>query len=573
MNIKYLIFAFLPLVLVVGCSADNSSKHQDINDSDGQQQDDDNNGQNDNNEVHELLTDIEFPETYQAIETSQLRPDFSTYQYNAEAVIPPQCYTKHDDEFNPCMTCHQTYEFKSRPNQMADGDLQQEYAFSDIGVQNHWSNLFEDRSERIAEISDQEIIDEVYRDNYSELINTLKNTPDWDGPIPEIENLQDGYEAFDDMGLAKDGSYWVAFNYKPLPSTFWPTNGSTDDVIIRLPEEFRSSSCDVAEFSKDTYYANLSIVEMAVKRLESISTPEIDESVVCADLNGDGLMTIVTEINRPDHYVGNASDIEVSDMLYPVGTQMIHTVRYIGVKPDGSIFVPPRIKELRYMKKHAFYSITDLDSLYGNERQEKIDGLVPKYTHLGDAGTNNGFGWTVQGFIEASDGSLRLQSAEEHLFCMGCHTTIGTTIDQTFAFPRKVTGAEGWGYIDLKGMRDAPNVNGTGMGEIHHYLTTVGGGNEFRENKEIRERFFDENGNFVESAYTSASDVYDLITPSVRRALDLNKAYLTIVRDQDFIYGRDANLEPANNVYEEIDNHTPVLPDEKVVVWDLRLDW
>jgi len=179
----------------------------------------------------------------------------------------------------------------------------------------------------------------------------------------------------------------------------------------------------------------------------------------------------------------------------------------------------------------------------------------------------------VQGFIEAEDGHLRKQSEEEHLFCMGCHSTIGTTIDDTFAFPRKVTGAKGWEYISLKGMKDAPMVNGSAEGEIKHYLRTVGGGNEFRENPEILQRFFNDDGTLNGDALTQTKDVYDLITPSVRRALDLNKAYMTIVKDQDFIHGRDANLGVSKNVYKSVDNKTPVLPEENTVLWDIRLNW
>jgi hypothetical protein len=181
------------------------------------------------------------------------------------------------------------------------------------------------------------------------------------------------------------------------------------------------------------------------------------------------------------------------------------------------------------------------------------------------------------GFIENQQGQLRKQSDEEQLFCMGCHTTIGSTIDQTFAFARKVTGAAGWSYINLIGMVDAPNVNTAGNtsseGEISHYLRTVGGGNEFRENEEIRQRFFDVDGSLNTQALQGL-DVYQLITPSLRRALDLNKAYMTIVADQDYIHGRDANLKPVSNVHKNIDpESTPVLPSDKTVQWDIRLQW
>ena len=42
--------------------------------------------------------------------------------------------------------------------------------------------------------------------------------------------------------------------------------------------------------------------------------------------------------------------------------------------------------------------------------------------------------------------------------CMGCHTSLGATIDKTFSFPRKVDGHAGWGYINLRGMRTPPTL-------------------------------------------------------------------------------------------------------------------
>ncbi|MFK7845247.1 MAG: hypothetical protein AB8G77_08095 [Rhodothermales bacterium] len=232
------------------------------------------------------------------------------------------------------------------------------------------------------------------------------------------------------------------------------------------------------------------------------------------------------------------------------------------------VFLQPR-----YMKKFAFFDENALVSKYINENQEKIDELLPVFTHRGDKGTDNSFGWMVQGFIEAKDGHLRLQTREEHLQCMGCHTTLGTTIDNTFAFGRKVTGAKGWGYINTKNMPDAPNENSElGIGEIEHYLRVVGGGDEFRENAEMKAKYFNADGTLNTEAIRAA-DVYELISPSPRRALDLNKAYMTIVKDQDFIHGRDANLKPANNVYRRIDEDVPVLPQEKTQQWDIRLNW
>lgn len=486
---------------------------------------------------------------------------------NAEAVIPPQCYTRFYGKFNPCYTCHQTYSDWDRPNHMRDGRLQAAYNFSDAALTNHWSNLFLDRRAQIAAIDDAEILDWIHRENYSGLRPRLEQAG-WKGWLPDLTDLHLAADAFDQQGFARDGSGWVAFNYKPLPSTFWPTNGSTDDVMIRLPEPFRQTAA--GDPSRDVYLANLAVLEMAIKDLDEVSVPPIDETAVDADLDGDGQLGSATSVRRPDRYFGAAADVALARMLYPEGTQFLHSVRYVGVD-DGKIVVPPRMKELRYMKKIRLYEPAHLRSLYDNERQKKIDELLPRFVNQGNRGLDGGMGWLIQGFIENRDGELRPQSYEETTFCMGCHGTIGSTIDQTFAFPRKVTGAAGWGYIDLVGMVDAPN-HGESAGEIVTYLERVGGGNEFRENPEMEARWFEDG--VVDAAKVEAADVYTLITPSVERALALNKAYRLIVDEQSYIFGRDAILAPATNLFDVIDDATaPTLPKERRFAWDIRLDW
>ena len=490
---------------------------------------------------------------------------------NKEAVIPPQCYTKHEAKHNPCMICHQSYTFNSRPNGMTDGSLQTAYDFSDYGFENHWKNLFEDRTDRIADISDEKIKNYIAEDNYTPLIEGLKAS-EWSGIIPEIANLQKGAPAFDEYGFAIDGSQWVAFNYKPLPSTFWPTNGSTDDVMIRLPLEFRSSSCINKPDNRDLYIANLGLLELAIQGQDAISIPSIDERNVCDDVNGDGeISNNVSRIIKRKNYLGNASHIVVRDMLYPKGTEFLHSVRYVGVDAHGAIYIPERMKELRYMVKTNDFDKVSLSSSYGNEQQEKIDGKLPTYSYK-KTGSANEFGWKLLGFIEDQHGRLRVQNREETMFCMGCHKTVGSTIDQTFSFPRKISGVDGWGYINLKGMSDAPSIIGSAEGEILNYLRTVGGGDEFRQNDEMIDRWFSADGEVLVDK-VNAADVYDLITPSPERALKLNKAYWTIVLDQDFHHGRDANIIPAKNVYETIDENSPVLPDELTRQYDIRLRW
>lgn len=53
-------------------------------------------------------------------------------------------------------------------------------------------------------------------------------------------------------------------------------------------------------------------------------------------------------------------------------------------------------------------------------------------------------------------------------------------------------------------------------------------------------------------------DVSRLLLPSPERALQLNKAYRTIVLDQDFIHGREVNIDPVVTVHQatEIDQRT-----------------
>ncbi len=490
-------------------------------------------------------------------------------QFNREAVIPPQCYTRTEGQYNPCYVCHQNA-IEGRENVMNDGGLQVAYSFSDEGLVNHWQNLFEDRSEAVKKISDDEILEWVNQDNYSDLTARLKEAK-FEGWIPDLNGLHLAEKAFDEAGFAKDGSGWVAFNYKPLPSTFWPTNGSTDDVMIRLAEDFRVN--EHGEYVEDIYKANLAILEASIKSLNKISSLPIDERKIGKDLNADGKLEVIENITVVDRYVGKAEKIWLEKTIYPAGTEFLHTVRYLGVDEKNQIGISTRMKEVRYMRKWRSYLKSVYARQYQLEAYEKEAGHLPGYNRIGDHGLDNGTGWAIQGFIEARDGSLRIATHEENFFCMGCHNSIGSTIDKTFSFARKPDGAAGWGYINLKGMPDVPNKGET-EGEILTYLRRVGGGGEFRSNEEMYARWFKENGEVNEDKVRAAKDVYELITPSLSRAMQLNKAYRTIVEQQDYIYGRDATVAPPKNVYDQVSNESsPTLPAEKIYAWDIRLDW
>ncbi len=489
--------------------------------------------------------------------------------YNPEAVVPPQCYTRTEARANPCYVCHQDH-IPGRENTMNDRDLQVAYSFSEAGTINHWKNLFEDRRTRVAQISDEEILRYIGEDNYSELAGRLEDAG-FQGYIPDLEDLHLGAAAFDEEGFARDGSHWVAFNYKPFPSTFWPTNGSTDDVMIRLAEIYRTDK--EGRDSREIYKANLAILEAAIKGVTSIGSLPIDEEEVGKDLDGDGRLAIAHEVKDVTGWVGAAEGYFHDTHLYPGGTEFLHTVRYIGVGADGTIGVSTRMKEVRYMWKVKAFEKRMYGRQYDLEAMEKEAGNLPAYYSLEQRGLDNSNGWAISGFIEDRQGRLRFLTHEENFSCMGCHNTIGSTIDKTFSFARKIDGAEGWGYIDLRGMFDAPS-RGETVGEIELYLARAEGGSEFRNNEEMFERWFKPDGTVDPGKIAKARDVYDLITPSPERALLLNKAYRTIVEDQDYLFGKDAVVVPPVNVYDKIDNeNSPTLPPERTYDYNIILDW
>lgn len=492
---------------------------------------------------------------------------------NQEAPIPPQCYTRTEGKHNPCYTCHQAYDrdktHQPRMNQLDDGGLQGDYLFSDEGMSNHWQNLFIDRREWLSKISDAQIIEYINQDNYSTLPTALASSG-WQGFIPDLQHYADANAAFLPTGVARDGSGWVAFNYKPFPGTFWPTNGSTDDVVIRLPKKFRELG---GAENTEVYFINLSLLEAAIKQLDHINIPPSNEIALGIDLDGDGALKNNTSILvKRERYIGDAENITVAAQQYPEGTEFMHSVRYVGVTEDGDIYIPPRMKELRYMQKIMELPPYAISSQYARERKEKRLDQLPSFIDHASRGMENGYGWLVQGFIEDYDGNLRPQSHEETFACMGCHAAVGVTIDQTFSFARKVTGTKGWKYIDLKGMPDAANISEP-CGEIRNYLQRAGGGSEFRENDEMLARWYKDDGT-LDDAKISGADVYSLITPSKARALSLNKAYTQIVRQQSYIYGRDANWQAGQNIFKEVDdNIPPLMPKNRFYQWDIRLDW
>lgn len=460
---------------------------------------------------------------------------------NLEAAIPPPCYTATGPSSNPCWTCHTD---SQAPNGMADWRLQQAYAFSEFGLENRWHNLFVDRRPAIAAVRDEEILAYIRVDNYAPLRAALADRTDYAGYRPDLDLAL----GFDEHGLARDGSGWRAYRYKPFPGAFWPTNGSAGDAFIRLPAAYRQDPL--------TYRANLAILEASLASDPRMTDAALvhpieplDERVLGVDLDRDGHLSPETAVLRglPARYIG--VDEPVRRGLYPEGAELLHSVRYLD--PDRPELLAARMKELRYMKKVQALDRWAMQAAYAQEQDNRDEGRLPRPRGSAELGLRGDLGWQLQGFIEDAAGRLRLQTDEEHRFCLGCHDGIGVTVDQSFSFPRKLPGLGGWRPQDLRGMPDAPQA-GHVDGEILTYFRRVGAGDELRQNSELLARYFP-GGRLDEARVRAALDLAELLTPSRDRALALAKAYRAVVREQSYTRGRDAVLRPVEHVHRRID--------------------
>jgi len=536
-------------------------------------------------------------ETVNSVEYSQASPVeinllTNHIQNNDAAYIPSQCYTKtvgiDNKVHNPCFSCHTQGVV---PNYIDDSAFQMEYDFRTYSRTNRWTNLFKDRTAAVEQISDAEILSYVRNSNYFDeegnitLAETLANVPvewDYNGDGSWNGYTPDCYFNFDDQGFDQDPNNqdtgWRAFAYTPFLGTFWPTNGSTDDVIIRLPESMRQAAD--GQYSRDVYHLNLSIVKAMITR-RNVGIPQTDETLYGEDLNRNGSLDMASEVvydwapteGRYMSYVGLAKTLQADGSLhlaaglYPEGTEFLHTVRYIDVTDDGATQLSERIKELRYAKKTSWNTYSQLYNAALGEELEVAQFPDRLRTILGNAETGmiNGLGWTYQGFIESQNGALRPQNFEESMNCIGCHSGLSVTTDSSFAFPRKL-GADqfqaGWYHWSQKNLTGLPEPKyADGTWQYTEYLTQNQSANEFRNNDEVIAKFFNEDGTLKEEEVeTLHGDIGHLLNPSAERALLLNKAYKVIVDEQSYIYGRDAHVKPVTTSWDivPIDEKTGV---------------
>jgi len=508
---------------------------------------------------------------------------------NDVAYIPPQCYTKTRDRAgqrakNPCYACHVRSE---PPNYVDDTEFQVTWSFPAAAAKNHWSNLFAPPVQRAPHVPDADVLAYVRKSNYFDeqggipLARTLAALPrawdgagdgHWDGYIP------DAWFSFDERGFdhRPDGSLtgWRAFAYYPFLGTFFPTNGSFDDVLVRLDPALRQDKNGREDMQ--IYALNLAIVEAVTSR-KDVPIDAVDEAALGVDLDLDGSLGRATRVafdaamtTSPDgtgrmHYVGRAHEEELAGRLpmaaglFPVGTEFLHTVRYLDVAPDDTVRMASRMKELRYGRKIRWFTYEELKAHAASEvveQSESSDGALHVLWEI-DRGIYNNQGWLFQGFIEAADGSLRPQSYDETAYCAGCHGEIGRTTDSIFSFTRKVAAsnpAGGWYHWTQHDLRGLPEPRGRdGQYEYARYLERNGAGDELRENQEVQHRFFDEHGALRQREVERLhQDISQLLLPSAARARDLDRAYLAIVKEQSFGLGREAVLAPSTHVYVEV---------------------
>jgi hypothetical protein len=401
--------------------------------------------------------------------------------------------------------------------------------------------------------------------------------------------MPDAYFRFDDEGFDLDPeghlTGWRAFGYYPFVGTFWPTNGSTDDVFIRLAASFQRNLA--GEFDRAVYKTNLAIVESLIRRRDIAIEPVDEAALGGVDLDRDGIIGTAEWVRydwapREGHlmwYVGQALEeqragrVHLAAGLYPEGTEFLHTVRYIDIDEAGGNQLAARMKEVRHARKRYWMTYAELDSRMAAETKEKHDfpDRVRVFRGNLESGVSNDQGWVYSALIEDAEGQLRPQSYEELAFCVGCHGGMGATTDSSFAFPRRFEAdgfQRGWHHWSQKGLDGLPEpLRRDGEPEYAFYLAANGAGDEFRQNREVRERFFSADGELKpEMLERLSEDISVLLYASPERAMQLNKAYRVIVREQSFIEGRDAMIETAGfNVHPWVDQNTPTGVEEPLL--------
>ncbi|MCB5279995.1 MAG: hypothetical protein LHW59_10810 [Candidatus Cloacimonetes bacterium] len=432
--------------------------------------DHDTNGSSENNSVGQEITQKTVPMISE--------PRARTLFENPYANIPAQCYieTSYGTQ-NACLFCHSNAAAKQKlgnttPQAGHDpilGDLQLEYAFgaadrfSRSPNSNPWENTLLPHKLDEAfvalgiDATQWDMQSYIQTDNWQEAYDKKKG----DKKVSNSHVKEDSFRLFpalnpsalpaDSDGFVRSSNLdeaiftdsnghntgWRAINFMPY-GIFTPHAGSVSGVYIRLDAKFMQ---DVnGSFNLDVYKQNLELLEQAIQdRIE----------------------------NGMTHYVGKASDEPLYRGLFPLKTEFAHPLHYVDVTADGTESKFPgtrsaRVKEVRYMYKW-FMHHTDEPVI----KEEN----APLWYNESETWIENGAGWWMSGFIEDANGSLRGQTPEELMQCVGCHSSrygfepahftsgTGNTIDTVWSFSRKFAGELGWKEMDYLGYKKDVNAH------------------------------------------------------------------------------------------------------------------
>lgn len=449
---------------------------------------------------------------YHAIASGQAHADFEKYSgapynpsFNEDPAIPAQCWieTGYGTQ-NACKYCHTNYlaEIK-HGNNFPIGEDQILYSFQSPNLNRiNWGNVIypQNIDRRLAQKgitipSAEENLLYVRGDNWREAYRLARQTGDsgWSNlkeknhpmqlfpalnPNHLYPNKTDDptdaatYGYIDPTGFVRNEkgelTGWRAVNFFPY-AIFTPLTGSVSGIYIRLPERFRT---DNGAVSLDIYRKNLDILEKNIK-------------------------------NRPleaVNYTKDAAGVPVEKGFYPVGTEFAHPLHYVDLLADGESgrvldgvyqnksvdYEFPgtrskRVKEIRYMYKWKTVTLDDI-----GEKESTEEPFV--YGKVWKGWIDNHSGWILAAYIERRDGELRPQTTEELLQCLGCHSSVGNTIDSVWSFQRKLEGPEGWQEMNY-GRYDSRRPGETrfndylnetaGKGEMEYFYSSVVGADLF----------------------------------------------------------------------------------------------
>lgn len=449
---------------------------------------------------------------YQAIAAGQAPAEFEKYagapykpSFNEDPAIPVQCWieTGYGTQ-NACKYCHTNYLAEiEHGNNFPIGEDQILYSFQSPNLNRiNWKNVIypQNMDRRLAQRgitipSAEENLGYVRTDNWRRAYLSARQAGDlsWNNLKQKIHPMQlfpalnpnhlypnktddptdAGTHGFiDPEGFVRNEkgelTGWRAVNFFPY-AIFTPLTGSVSGIYIRLPEPFQT---DNGTLSLDIYRKNLELLEKNIKNraLEAAT------------------------------YMGDAARFPLEKGFYPVGTEFAHPLHYVDLRADGESgraldgvyqnktvdYEFPgtrskRVKEIRYMYKWKTVTLDDI-----GEKESDEEPFVYGKTWKGWIDNNSG--WILAAYIENDNGELRPQTTEELLQCLGCHSSVGNTIDAVWSFQRKLEGPQGWqemnyGRYDSRRpdeTRFSDYLNETaGIGEMEYFYGSVVGADLF----------------------------------------------------------------------------------------------